>query len=48
LRLSFVTVAAEAIERGIAALAAALAELHDESARGHASKQAARIAPVAP
>jgi 2-aminoadipate transaminase len=31
LRLSFVTVAAEAIERGVAALAAALRELQDES-----------------
>jgi 2-aminoadipate transaminase len=48
LRLSFVTVAAEAIERGIAALAAALAELHDESARGRVSKRAARLAPIAP
>jgi 2-aminoadipate transaminase len=47
LRLSFVTVAAEAIERGITALAAALAELHEESARGHA-QPAARLAPVAP
>ena len=32
LRLSFVTVAAEAIERGVAALAGALRELQDESA----------------
>jgi 2-aminoadipate transaminase len=31
LRLSFVTVGAEAIERGIAALAAALRDLHDEA-----------------
>jgi 2-aminoadipate transaminase len=48
LRLSFVTVAAEAIERGVAALAAALAELHDESAGGRVAPPAARLAPVAP
>jgi 2-aminoadipate transaminase len=50
LRLSFVTVAAEAIERGIAALAAALAELHEESARARAAAAApaSRTAPVAP
>ncbi len=48
LRLSFVTVAAEAIERGIAALAAALAELHDESASARVTKPVARPAPIAP
>jgi 2-aminoadipate transaminase len=48
LRLSFVTVAAEAIVRGVAALAAALAELHDEAGAGRARRPAARIAPVAP
>jgi 2-aminoadipate transaminase len=47
LRLSFVTVSAGAIERGIAALGAALAELHDEALGGPAREQAA-IAPVAP
>ena len=36
LRLSFVTVAAEAIERGIAALAAALRDLQSDGARGDA------------
>jgi 2-aminoadipate transaminase len=46
LRLSFVTVAAEAIERGVAALAAALAELHEQSGRS-AVRPATRTAPVA-
>ena len=43
LRLSFVTVAAEAIERGIASLAAALRDLQAESgARGPVAGVAAR------
>ena len=46
LRLSFVTVGAEAIERGIAALAAALRDLHDEAAPARA-KQATPRAEVA-
>jgi 2-aminoadipate transaminase len=53
LRLSFVTVAAEAIARGVAALAAALAELYEESGHGRGAATAAprtapRTAPVGP
>jgi len=48
LRLSFVTVAAEAIERGIAALAGALAELNDENAAAAGARRPApRIARAA-
>ena len=48
LRLSFVTVGAEAIERGIAALAAALRDLQDEAAPRRAAKTVAPRAEVAP
>jgi 2-aminoadipate transaminase len=50
LRLSFVTVAAEAIERGVAALGAALRDLHDAAAsrRPAAWSPALRGAGVAP
>ena len=48
LRLSFVTVPAEAIERGVAALGAALAELHDETAGRRPRRPAMQTAAVAP
>jgi 2-aminoadipate transaminase len=47
LRLSFVTVGAEVIERGIAALAAALRDLQEETAGAHGTKRAAQRAGVA-
>jgi 2-aminoadipate transaminase len=48
LRLSFVTVGADLIERGIAAVAAALRDLHDERAKAGPTSAAARRAEVAP
>ncbi|MEO5846127.1 MAG: PLP-dependent aminotransferase family protein [Caldimonas sp.] len=47
LRLSFVTVEAEAIERGIAALAAALRELHEGGCASHVAHRAERKVEVA-
>jgi 2-aminoadipate transaminase len=47
LRLSFVTVDADAIERGIVALAAALRDLREEAAPPRAAKKASRRAEVA-
>jgi len=48
LRLSFVTVGADLIERGIAAVAAALRDLHEERARARPASAAASRAEVAP
>ncbi|HEV7575102.1 MAG TPA: PLP-dependent aminotransferase family protein [Caldimonas sp.] len=48
LRLSFVTVGTELIERGIAALAAALRDLQEESARARPARRAPGRAEVAP
>jgi hypothetical protein len=48
LRLSFVTVGADLIERGVAAVAAALRDLREGRAEARPTSAAARRAEVAP